>query len=532
MAKRFLVSAALIAVIFVALTGCGNHPPEIVSVTASPSTVAPGEEATLTCNANDADGDQLSYEWESVDEDTTYTEASFIWPAPEETGDYRFYVTVIDGLGGVAYDSTLIVPVGYVAIPAVKLFLLDVSTREVTLVWNRSDYPTWYEYKLYRSDEQENARVNGKVIASLRDTNYVDKGLDPGTDYYYVVATIDSSDNIAFSNEIKVTTENFYLVGTQSLGGGHGLRLANTANYIFCATREQSVKGFQIGSGGLTPGPLIPHPNDNYNAYAYDLAISGSLLHVAFGKEGYMCYLITNPLTPIDTIQVTIDVLTGSFTAEAISIFAEGNDVFIGCTDEATSTHTLTWIQVNLATGQGILKATDTLRDKPTDVHVDGNYVYVAVQNSGLEILRWNQAGDPITALSFVSITSTNTPANQVYVSPGYAYVAASSDYDSEGLVILDVSNKSSPYKASQWPRPDENIQTDSKGVYFSGGRAYIADGIYGLRVLKLEDYTAPKYVGTKKVGDKLMDVWVKSQGDVTQAILADWSDAIHMIEW
>jgi len=529
MAKRFLVSAALVAVIFVALTGCGNHPPQITGVTA-PSLVEPGDEVTISCTATDADGDPLTYDWESVDEVTAYTGSQFDWIAPEELGDYDFYVTVSDGRGAVD-SASLVITVGYVAIPAVKLLPpLDVSTREVTLVWNRSDYPTWYEYKLYRSDEQANARENGKVIASLRDTIYVDKGLDPGTDYYYVVATVDSSDNMAFSNEIKVTTESFYLVGTQSLGGGHGLRLANKGNYIFCAARDQSVKGFQIGSGGLTSGPLIPHPNDNYNAYAYDLAISGNLLHVAFGKEGYMCYLITNPMTPIDTLQVTVDILTGSLTAEAISIFAEGNDVFIGCTDGATSTHTLTWVQVDLATGQGILKAVDTLRDKPTDIHVYGNYVYVAVQDAGLEIVRWNQAGDPTTALSFVSVTSTNDKANQVYISQDYAYVAASS----QGLMILDVSNKDQPVQAAQWPRPDENIQTDAQGVFFSVGRAYIADGIYGLRVLKLtQDPSAPVYiVGTKEIGNKLMDVWVKSEGNVTQAILADWFNAIHMIEW
>lgn len=528
MAKRFLVSAALIAVIFVALTGCGNHPPQIVSITASPSTVAPGEEATLTCNANDADGDQLSYEWESVDEDTTYTEASFIWPAPEETGDYRFYVTVTDGLGGVAYDSTLIVPVGYAAIPAVKLLLpLDVSTREVILVWNRSEHPTWYEYKLYRSDEQANAKENGKVIASIgydqgktrNDTIFSDKGLNPGTDYYYVVATVDSSDNMAFSNEIKVTTESFHLVGTQSLGGGHGVRLVNTGNYIFCAARERGVYGFTISPAGPVPGSIIQQPNNNPTAYAYDLAISGNLLHVAFGNEGYVLYDITNPQAP-DSIALVPALDLGG---EATAIYAEGNDIFIGCTNSATGFHLLHWYSVPTPVGQPVWLATDTLYGEPTDIYVSGNYVYVAVQHSGLETVRWSQA---VPSLSFASITSTNDAANRVYVHGSYAYVAISS----EGLLIMDLSSPGNPVISGSWK--DEDRGNDAQGIFCSSERGYLADGTYGLRVLDIRDPFNTTLIGTKEVGNDLKDVWVKSDADVTQAILADWFNAIHMIEW
>ncbi len=529
MAKRFLVSAVLIAVIFVALTGCGNHPPQIVSVTASPSTVAPGEEATLTCNANDADGNQLSYEWESVDEDTTYIEASFIWPAPEETGDYRFYVTVTDGLGGVAYDSTLIVPVGYAAIPAVKLLLPleeDVGTREVTLVWNRSDYPTWYEYKLYRSDEQANARENGKVIASIgydqgktrNDTIFLDKGLDPGTDYYYVVATVDSSDNMAFSNEIKVTTESFYHRGSQSLGGGHGVRLVNTGNYIFCAARERGVYGFTISPAGPVPGSVIPQPNNSLTAYAYDLAISGSLLHVAFGTEGYVLYGITNPQAP-DSLYL---VDTAALGGEARAIYAEGSDIFIGTTTPA-GLHILHWYNVPPPIGPPVLIDTALLHDVPTDIYVSGNYVYVAVQHSGLETVNWSQGTGTIT---YANLTSTNDAANRVYVHGSYAYVAISS----EGLLVVDLSSPGNPVISGSWK--DEDRGNDAQGIFCSFERGYLADGTYGLRVLNLRDPFNPTLIGTKEVGNDLKDVWVKSEGDVTQAILADWFNAIHMIEW
>jgi len=272
---------------------------------------------------------------------------------------------------------------------------------------------------------------------------------------------------------------------------------------------------------------VIPHPNANYNAYAYDIVISGNLLHVAFGIEGYMCYDITNPLTPNDTLQILPAALTGSTTAEAISVYADGNDVFIGCRDLATGYNTITWI--NLVLPGYTLMAMDTLHDEPTDIYVDGNYIFVAEQNAGLEILRWSSV--PAPAISFVSLTSTNAPANRVYVSGTEAYIAASS----EGLVVLDISNKASPYQAAQWTAAEGN---DAQGIYFSGKRAYLADGEYGLRVLDITDPLDPVYLGTKDLSEamagnyKLTDVWVRSQAGKTQAILSDWFDAIHMIEW
>jgi len=523
MAKRFLVSAALVAVIFVALTGCGNHPPQITGVTA-PSLVEPGDEATISCTATDADGDPLTYDWESVDEVTAYTGSQFDWIAPEELGDYGFHVTVSDGHGAVD-SASLVIAVGYVAIPAVKLLPpLNTTTREVTLVWNRSDYPTWYEYKLYRSDEQENARENGKVIASIgydqgktrNDTIFLDKGLDPGTDYYYVVATIDSSDNMAFSNEIEVTTKSFYLVGTQSLGGGHGVRLANTGNYIFCAARERGVYGFTISPTGPVPGSVIPQPNNNPTAYAYDLTISGNLLHVAFGKAGYMAYDITNPMNPDSVTIVPASDLGG----EARAVYALGDFIFVGCTDPATTTHTIVFFD---RTNPGAILDIDTLHDEPTDVQATVGHIFVTVQDAGLEILSMNPGLNPV---QFVSITSTNDAANRVYVSGSYAYVAASS----EGLLIFDVATPSNPTKVAQWK--DTENGNDAQGIYSSGGIAYVADGMYGLRIIDINYPGKPQYLGTITIGSKLMDVWVTSPSLLTQAILADWNNAIHMIEW
>jgi hypothetical protein len=255
------------------------------------------------------------------------------------------------------------------------------------------------------------------------------------------------------------------------------------------------------------------------------LVISSNLLHVAFGVEGYMVYDITNPMTPNDTLQVTAATLGG----QARAIYAVGSNIFIGCYDQATDINTIVWGTVTGAPLAWTLIDIDTLHDEPTDIYVSSPYIYVAVQNAGLEILSFNEVN---SVLNSEYLQPTNDKANRVYVSGSYAYVAASG----WGLPVIDVSNPSSPYEANVWQ--DDIDGNNAQGIYFSGQRAYLADGQYGLRVLDIQDPLHPFLIGTKDLSDvmpsgyRIMDVWVRSQGSETQAILADWYDAIHMIKW
>lgn len=506
-----------------------NYPPEILGVTASPNPVEPGNQTTITCTATDVDGDALTYEWESVDEDTTYTGQSFIWTAPDTEGDYRFYVTVSDGQEE-DYDSSLVVTVESGEIqPVTMLPPLHIGTSQATLIWTSAE-PSWFEYRLFRSDTPDVPHY-GQLIVTYSypshnrfDTTYTDTDLEPGRTYYYAVQVADSSDNTAWSNEISLTTESFEFLDSEPLGGGHGVRLVSTGNYIFCAAREQAVKSFTIESTGLGPAAQIPHPNDNVSAWAYDLVVSANLLHIAFGVEGYMCYDITNPMNPNDTLQVPMDTLI----KEIRSVCAVGNNLYLGFTDPSTNTHGLAWCIVTGNPLEWTLVDFVDLVDAPTDIFVSGDFLYVTLGNAGLEIFAINDLWE---YLEFMSLVSTNDAANRVYVSGSYAYVAT----ESEGLVVFDVSSPSSPYYAGQWQ--DDVNGNDAQGLYFSGGTCYLADGVYGLRVLSMYDPLNPEEIFTidlsEVVGEsKLMDVVIRSQGMETQAILADWYDAVHMIRW
>lgn len=80
-----------------------NSAPVITSLVASPSTVSPGGTVSLFAEAEDADGDPLSYAWSA--QAGTFSSASSdftTWTAPSQPGSYSFTVTVTDSRGATA----------------------------------------------------------------------------------------------------------------------------------------------------------------------------------------------------------------------------------------------------------------------------------------------------------------------------------------------------------------------------------------------------------------------------------------------
>jgi len=76
-----------------------NHAPLITEMKAYPEWVLLGEECQLSCDAEDEDGDQLSYKW-SVEAGTLSGEGKSVkWLTPEEEGLYEATVVVDDGFG-------------------------------------------------------------------------------------------------------------------------------------------------------------------------------------------------------------------------------------------------------------------------------------------------------------------------------------------------------------------------------------------------------------------------------------------------
>jgi hypothetical protein len=92
-----------------------NHPPVINSLTTNCPRVKPAGTGTITCDATDPDGDELTYTW-SAERGTISGEGPVVtWTAPGEYGNYVITVTVSDGRGGEVTDSQ-IAPHGYIIV--------------------------------------------------------------------------------------------------------------------------------------------------------------------------------------------------------------------------------------------------------------------------------------------------------------------------------------------------------------------------------------------------------------------------------
>jgi hypothetical protein len=83
-------------------------PPQVYSVTATPSTVVELGTSALTCSASDPQQSTLSYRWVVTGGNISGTGANVTWSAPSKPGGYTVTCTVTSGLGLSNSNSTLI----------------------------------------------------------------------------------------------------------------------------------------------------------------------------------------------------------------------------------------------------------------------------------------------------------------------------------------------------------------------------------------------------------------------------------------
>ncbi len=112
MNKRWLVTVIIVVVaVIVAIlldTMLANHRPAIIGLEADPVKSIPSESCQIVCNASDADGDELSYNWSASGGVITGAGDTIAWTAPDSAGSYNVTVIVTDGRGGEATDYVTI----------------------------------------------------------------------------------------------------------------------------------------------------------------------------------------------------------------------------------------------------------------------------------------------------------------------------------------------------------------------------------------------------------------------------------------
>jgi hypothetical protein len=84
---------------YVTIEVSANKPPAIADLIADADWTLPSGNLQVTCDAEDPDEDDLSYEWTTDGGDISGTGAVVNWTAPQEIGVYRITVAAKDGHG-------------------------------------------------------------------------------------------------------------------------------------------------------------------------------------------------------------------------------------------------------------------------------------------------------------------------------------------------------------------------------------------------------------------------------------------------
>jgi len=116
-------------------------------------------------------------------------------------------------------------------------------------------------------------------------------------------------------------------------------------------------------------------------------------------------------------------------------------------------------------------------------VCVDGDYVYVADDAFGLQVINITDPSNPTIA------GTCDTPGNAwgLTVDGDYAYIA---DGDS-GLQVINITEPSNPTIAGTCDTPGY-----AYGLYVDGDFAYVADSVQGLQVINITDPSNPSIIG------------------------------------
>jgi subtilisin-like proprotein convertase family protein len=98
--KALLCMSVVAIMLFLNCGGEENNAPVINSVTADPASVYPSEDVTLTCDAEDEDGDTIIYHWSAEAGMLSASDSAVVtWTAPNDSGHFVMEVIVEDEEG-------------------------------------------------------------------------------------------------------------------------------------------------------------------------------------------------------------------------------------------------------------------------------------------------------------------------------------------------------------------------------------------------------------------------------------------------
>lgn len=127
--------SSLLFLVFILVSACEmkNNPVEVISLIASDSITRSLDTVAFSCEAQDSDGDKLSYEWQSSSGTILENRDSARWIAPNKSGYYQVTCKVVDGVGSSDARTVTIRVVGGI-ISGIVTNAVDGSVLEGALV--------------------------------------------------------------------------------------------------------------------------------------------------------------------------------------------------------------------------------------------------------------------------------------------------------------------------------------------------------------------------------------------------------------
>lgn len=299
-------------------------------------------------------------------------------------------------------------------------------------------------------------------------------------------------------------------------GLGSASKIVTYGSYAYVATNAPALAVVDISS--LTNPVLVRTITVSHDITS--LTVHGTRLYLTRGAGGISVFDLATPANP--------PLLYGGSTPQAVlSLDVSGNRMYY-----VDDTQILTAIDITDILHPSYL-AQMTLSSKGLDVKLDGRYTFVVSEEGKFDVLHFAWPG--VNVLGSCQIPGYSGPPGEfipatMRVSGDHVLVAERQN----GLTVVDISNETSPVVVDGIPlagtpvavdsntryffaacgaagvvvidarqyltelrsRADFNTLGTARGVKARNSRLFVADGLWGLRILDFSDPGAPKNVG------------------------------------
>lgn len=308
-------------------------------------------------------------------------------------------------------------------------------------------------------------------------TTFVDEYfIHEGEAVFYRVFAYNSHGNSKHSNEASIATTLWTGMLDLNLYGNYaycsfmnGLVIVDISN----PATPHKVSGLFGGLGGSGRG----------------IDFKDSYVYLAYEKKGMLVIYVSDPQSPK---------LVGSFDTpdEANDVFIDGNYAYI-----ADGWDGVYIVDISTPASPTLVSSINT-SGYAHAISVQNNYAYVADGSSGLQIIDVSDKSNPSIVGSLDTEGTSDDPtgneylgALDVFINGNYAYIAN----DASGMIIIDVSNPSSPQQVGIRASGER-----TRGVYVSGTYAYMADFWWGgLQIVDVSNPSSPVYQGGYHVDNR-----------------------------